>query len=179
MEISWEYKPNESEWQESSIHMGAARKFLVMSLRKEEGDVSEIILLDQILQHQYKSKVGFFFNFCGGTLGTAATYWPIVPAPDDRWGWLWRNWWNESWQGKPQYSEKTCPITTLSTTNPTWLDPGLNPDRRGGKPATNRLSCGAAKSRSYWIMVLPTSSDLLSFPYHTSHLLLFIDTFSL
>jgi hypothetical protein len=28
----------------------------------------------------------------------------------------------------------------LSTTNPTWLDPGLNPGRRGGKPATNRLS---------------------------------------
>jgi hypothetical protein len=24
-------------------------------------------------------------------------YWPIVPAPDDRWWWLWRNWWNEDW----------------------------------------------------------------------------------
>jgi hypothetical protein len=33
---------------------------------------------------------------------------------------------------------------TLSTTNPTLLDPGLNPGRRGGKPATNRLSYGAA-----------------------------------
>jgi hypothetical protein len=31
-----------------------------------------------------------------------------------------------------------------STTNPTWPDPGSNPDRRGGKPATNRLSYGAA-----------------------------------
>jgi hypothetical protein len=29
--------------------------------------------------------------------------------------------------------------------NPTWLVPGLNPDRRGGKPATNRLSYGAAQ----------------------------------
>jgi hypothetical protein len=29
--------------------------------------------------------------------------------------------------------------------NPTWLDPGLNPNRRDGKPATNRLSCGAAR----------------------------------
>jgi hypothetical protein len=28
--------------------------------------------------------------------------------------------------------------------NPTWPDPGVNPDRRGGKPATNRLSYGAA-----------------------------------
>jgi hypothetical protein len=52
--------------------------------------------------------------------------WPIVPAPDDRWGWLWINWWNEDWQGKPKYSEKTCPSATLSTTNPTWPDP-INP----------------------------------------------------
>jgi hypothetical protein len=28
--------------------------------------------------------------------------------------------------------------------NPTWPDPGLNPGHRGGKPATNRLSYGAA-----------------------------------
>jgi hypothetical protein len=28
--------------------------------------------------------------------------------------------------------------------NPTWPDPGLNPGRSGGKPATNRLSYGAA-----------------------------------
>jgi hypothetical protein len=27
---------------------------------------------------------------------------------------------------------------------PTWSDPGLNQGRRGGKPATNRLSYGAA-----------------------------------
>jgi hypothetical protein len=30
-----------------------------------------------------------------------------------------RNWWNEDWQGKPKYSEKTCPNATLFTTNPT------------------------------------------------------------
>jgi hypothetical protein len=28
--------------------------------------------------------------------------------------------------------------------NPTWSDSILNPGRRGGKPATNRLSYGAA-----------------------------------
>jgi hypothetical protein len=66
-------------------------------------------------------------------------YWPVVPAPDDRWWWLRRNWWNIDWQGKPKYSEKTCHSATLST-NRTWLDPG----RRGGKPATNRLSYGVA-----------------------------------
>jgi hypothetical protein len=48
------------------------------------------------------------------------------------------------WQGKPKYSEKTCSSATLSTTNPTWRDPGSNPGRRGGKPATNRLSYGVA-----------------------------------
>jgi hypothetical protein len=41
--------------------------------------------------------------------------------------------------GKPKYSEKPCPSAILSTTNPTCLDPGLNPGRRGGKPATNLL----------------------------------------
>jgi hypothetical protein len=75
-------------------------------------------------------------------------------------GWLW-GWriilWNEDWQGKPKYSEKTCPCVTLSTTNPTWPDPGLNPGRRGGKPATNRLSYGAATSRT---MVLESTEPL-------------------
>jgi hypothetical protein len=61
------------------------------------------------------------------------------------WLWGWRIWWNE-WQRNPKYSEKTCPGATSSTTNPTWPDPGLNPGRRGGKPATNRFSYGAARS---------------------------------
>jgi hypothetical protein len=84
-----------------------------------------------------------------GPLSTAATDWPTVPAP--RWLWWWRIWLNEDWQGKSKYSEKTHPSATLSTTNPTWPDPGLNPGRRGGKPATNRLSCGTA---SYIIVLL-------------------------
>jgi hypothetical protein len=46
--------------------------------------------------------------------------------------------------GEPRYSEKTCPSAALSTTKPTWLDTGLNPGRRGGKPATNRFSYGVA-----------------------------------
>jgi hypothetical protein len=46
--------------------------------------------------------------------------------------------------GEPKYLEKTCHSATLSTTNPTWPDMGSNPGRRGGKPATNRLSYGAA-----------------------------------
>jgi hypothetical protein len=76
-----------------------------------------------------------------GPLGTSAIYWPIVPAPrdceDEEYGGM-------NWQGKPKYSEKTCPGATLSTTNSTWPDPGLNPGHRCGKPATNRFSYGAA-----------------------------------
>jgi hypothetical protein len=54
-------------------------------------------------------------------------------------------WWkNENWQGKPKYSEKTCPGATSSTTNPTWPDLWSNPGRCGGKPETNRLSYGMA-----------------------------------
>jgi hypothetical protein len=34
----------------------------------------------------------------------------------------------------------------LSTTNPTWPDPGLNPGSHGGKPVTNCLNYGAALS---------------------------------
>ena len=40
---------------------------------------------------------------------------------------------------------KTCPSATLSTTNPTWTDPGL----RGERPATNRLSHGTAICITY------------------------------
>jgi hypothetical protein len=61
------------------------------------------------------------------------------------WLWWWKDWWNEDWQGKPKYSEKTRPSATLSTTNPTLPDPSANPGHRGGKPATNRLSYGAAR----------------------------------
>jgi hypothetical protein len=39
---------------------------------------------------------------------------------------------------------KTCPSATLFTINPTWIDPGANPDLRGKRPATNDLSHGTA-----------------------------------
>jgi hypothetical protein len=39
---------------------------------------------------------------------------------------------------------KTCPSAALSTTNPTWIDPGRNSGLRGGRPAAKRLSHGAA-----------------------------------
>jgi hypothetical protein len=39
--------------------------------------------------------------------------------------------------------------------NPTWPDPGLNPGRRGGKPATNRLSYGEAEHTDLSEELLP------------------------
>jgi hypothetical protein len=40
---------------------------------------------------------------------------------------------------------ETCPRATLSTTNPTWIDPGANPGLLSERPATNCLSHGTAK----------------------------------
>jgi hypothetical protein len=42
---------------------------------------------------------------------------------------------------------KTCPSATLSTTNPTWTEPGSNPSLRGGRPAANRLIHGTALTK--------------------------------
>jgi hypothetical protein len=92
---------------------------------------------------QYSHFYIFFYSWWGET--TSLFYQPQMM---DGWSWLWSNWWNEDWQGKRRYSEKTCPSTTLSTTNPTWPDPGSNPGRRGAKPLTNRLVCGAAQCRT-------------------------------
>jgi hypothetical protein len=104
----------------------------------------DISILSTILQ--LYSEISLIFLFVRWDFCYCGHYWPIVPATDDRWWWLSRNWWNKDWQGKPKYSIKTCPTSNLSTTNSSWLDPGLNPGRRGGKPATNRLSYGAALS---------------------------------
>jgi hypothetical protein len=53
---------------------------------------------------------------------------------------------------------KTCPSATLSTNDPTWIDPGANPGLRGERPATNHLSHGTAQKLCYW--------PLLSFLSH-------------
>jgi hypothetical protein len=57
-------------------------------------------------------KKGFFLHFCGGVQLSPpllSHYWPTVPAPD---GDEWSSRWN-AWQGKPKYSEKTCPTIPL------------------------------------------------------------------
>jgi hypothetical protein len=62
----------------------------------------------------------------------------IVQAQDDRL--VSSIWWNENWQGKPKYSEECHFVHHKSH----MTDLGSNPGRRGGKPATNRLSNGTA-----------------------------------
>jgi hypothetical protein len=76
-------------------------------------------MLDQVLM----SVGSFLFEYLEGGVHTGSTRhcghnWPIVPVPGDcedgEVGGL--KWF---WQGKPKYSEKTCPGAILSTTNPT------------------------------------------------------------
>jgi hypothetical protein len=47
--------------------------------------------------------------------------------------------------GETEVLGENLPSATFSTINRTWPDLGLNPGRRRKKPATNRLSYGAAK----------------------------------
>jgi hypothetical protein len=78
-----------------------------------------------------------------GPLGTAATNTPIVPAPGD---------YDDGEIGgmigrETQVLGENLPQCCLSTTNPTCC-PDANPGRRGGKPATNRLSYGTASVKN-------------------------------
>jgi hypothetical protein len=98
-----------------------------------------------------RKEINFLICIVGGGVQTGSTQQVghlLAYCTCPGWLWGWRIWWNE-WQGKPKYSENTCPDATLSTTNPTWPVPGLNPGRRGGKPATNRFSYGAASGKRY------------------------------
>jgi hypothetical protein len=109
-------------------------------------------------QSRIDQRAIFFYYWWGGTKSTryCGHFWPIVQAPDDRWGWLWSSWWNEHWQGKPKYSEKTCPSATLSTTNPAWPNLGSNLGRRG---ESQRLTA--------WAMARPDQRAILALVFET------------
>jgi hypothetical protein len=55
--------------------------------------------------------------------------------------------------GKPKNSKKNRPSTTLSTTSPTWTDPGTNLGLRGERVATNRLSHATAYLSGYFFVL--------------------------
>jgi hypothetical protein len=77
-----------------------------------------------------------------GPLGTSATEWPIVPTPrdydDEEFGGMKIGRGNRSTRRKPAPAPLCPPQIPLDQTRVS------NPGRRGGKPATNRLSYGAA-----------------------------------
>jgi hypothetical protein len=54
--------------------------------------------------------------------------------------------------------------TTSSTTNPTWLGLGSNPDRRGWKSTTKSLSYGTAYYYYYYVPVEHASSCITTLP---------------
>jgi hypothetical protein len=70
--------------------------------------------------------------------------------------------WNKIDRGKTEVlGGKTCPSATLSTTNPTWTNPGSNLGLPGGRAATNRLSHGTATTRDF--LYNSRVEDLLNF----------------
>jgi hypothetical protein len=75
--------------------------------------------------------------------------------------------WNEIDRGKPTTRRKTCPSAILSTTNPTWTDPGSNPGLRSGRQVTNRLSHGTALSKFsfYFYEINPSETKTKKYNY--------------
>jgi hypothetical protein len=95
-----------------------------------------------------------------GPLGTSATEWPIVPAPvdygDGEFGGM------KIGRGNRSTRRKPAPAPLCPTQIPLDQTPGLNPGRRGGKPATNRLSYGAAPCFYFSKEVIVTYFRVLS-----------------
>jgi hypothetical protein len=82
-----------------------------------------------------------------GPLGTSVIYWPIVLTPGDyddgEFGGM--------KIGRRDRSTRRKPVPQRHFVHHIshLPDPGSNPGRRGGKPATNSLSCGAAWTWTY------------------------------
>jgi hypothetical protein len=74
---------------------------------------------------------------------------------------------------------KTCPSATMSTTNPTWIDPGVNTRLRGERPATNDLRYGTAKLNTKFGVIFSPYTALQPGSGHDLHCevsLLLLDT---
>jgi hypothetical protein len=74
-------------------------------------------------------KMSFFNWYSGGVESNwvhSALRPPVRLLCQSQWLRWWRNLWNDDWQGKPKYSEKTCTSVALSTTDPQML-PGCEP----------------------------------------------------
>jgi hypothetical protein len=108
---------------------------------KVEGLIHDKVIGSFILPYLFSP---LFLILWGGTLGIAATtgllYQPRIIGEGDcgEIGGI------KIGRGNRSTRRKPTPAPLCPSQNPTWLDPGLNLGRRGGKPATNRLSYGAA-----------------------------------
>jgi hypothetical protein len=84
--------------------------------------------------------------------------WPIVPAPGDyddgEFGGMFG-------RGNRSTRRKPAPVPLCPPQNPHDC-PDANPGRRGGKPATNRLSYGTALSLPFWIGIYKTKHTLIN-----------------
>jgi hypothetical protein len=82
----------------------------------------------------------WFFHWRWGGSSTQA-WMPTYVSIFSRWCEFGERRWNDILTGETRRTRrKTCLSATLSTTNTTWIDPGL----RGERPATNDLSHGMA-----------------------------------
>jgi hypothetical protein len=70
-------------------------------------------------------------------------------SPDDL-HWYGERRWNNTDRENRRTLRKTCHNATLSTANPTWIDPGANPGLHGESQAANRLSRCTALTIDYW-----------------------------
>jgi hypothetical protein len=108
-----------------------------------------ILKMEAMYSSENSTSILVFFSFLGW-VETESTwyfghYWPIVPAPDDRW-WMWRSRWNGNWQGKRKYSEKTCPVPLSPPQIPhdmTW--------------AGTRAAAVGSRRLTAWAMARPSS----------------------
>jgi hypothetical protein len=88
------------------------------------------------------------FFFLGGGVGQTQAWMPafvLAHYAFPRWYEFGDRRWNDVLTGENRRTRrKSCPSATLSSTNPTWIDPGANAGLRGERPATNDLSHGTA-----------------------------------
>jgi hypothetical protein len=108
-----------------------------------------ILLRCQYLGYTRISSNGFFFASGVGLSPLYCGYfWPIVPTPDDRWGWLWSSWWNEDWQEKPKYSGRKPTPAPLC---PPQIPLDQTRDR-------TRASAVGSQRLAAWAMAQPSSN---------------------